>query len=76
MIHVQAQSCPTAAHQATLSMEFSRQEYCNGLPFPTPGSLLNPGIESACHASPAFTGRFFTTGPPGKPHINNNIKIC
>ena len=30
MIHVQAQSCPTAAHQATLSMEFSRQEYCNG----------------------------------------------
>ena len=35
----------TLAHQVPLSMEFSRQEYWNGLPFPTPGNLLNPGIE-------------------------------
>ena len=33
------------AHQAPPSMEFSRQEYWNGLPFPSPGDLPNPGIE-------------------------------
>ena len=35
----------TVAHQAPLSMEFSRQEYWNGLPFPSPGDLPDPGIE-------------------------------
>ena len=35
----------TVAHQAPLSMEFSRQEYQNGLPFPPPGSLPDPEIE-------------------------------
>ena len=35
----------TAACQAPLSMGFSRQEYWSGLPFPSPGDLLNPGIE-------------------------------
>ena len=35
----------TAAHQAPLSMEFSRQEYWSGLPFPSPGDLLDPGIK-------------------------------
>ena len=35
----------TIAHQAPLSMEFSRQEYWSGLPFPTPGHLPDPGIE-------------------------------
>ena len=52
------------ACQAPLSMEFSRQEYWSGLPFPPPGDLLNPRINLA---SPALAGRFFTTGPPGKP---------
>ena len=33
----------TVAHQAPLSMEFSRQEYWDGLPFPSPGDLPNPG---------------------------------
>ena len=33
------------AHQAPLSMGFSRQEYCSGLPFPSPGDLPDPGIE-------------------------------
>ena len=44
-----AQSCPTLcdpiAYQAPLSMGFSRQEYWNGLPFPSPGDLPNPGLE-------------------------------
>ena len=38
------------AHQAHLSMEFSRQEYWNGLPFLSPGDLPNLGIELALQA--------------------------
>ena len=45
----------TVAHQAPLSMELSRQEYWNGLSFPTPGHLPNPGIKLASLAS--CTGR-------------------
>ena len=37
----------TAAHQAPLSMGFSRQEHWSGLPFPPPGHLPDPGIEPA-----------------------------
>ena len=46
-----AQSCPTlatpwtVAHQAPLSMGFSRQEYWSGVPFPSPGNLPNIGIQ-------------------------------
>ena len=36
----------TVAHQASLSMEFSRQEYWSGLPFPSPGDRPHPGIGS------------------------------
>ena len=36
----------TVAHQAPLSMGFSRQEYWSGLPCPPPGDLLNPGIKA------------------------------
>ena len=54
----------TVAHQAHLSMGFSRQEYWSGLPFPPPGDLPNPGMELV---SPALAGGFFTTEPPGKP---------
>ena len=54
----------TVAHQAPLSMGFCRQEYWSGLPFPSPGDLPDPGIEPS---SPALAGRFFTSGPPGKP---------
>ena len=38
----------TVAHQASLSMGFSRQEYWKGLPFPSPGDLSNPGVEAGC----------------------------
>ena len=57
----------TAAHQAPLSMEFSRQEYWSGLPFLSPGDLPDPGIEHVSPVSPALVGRFFTTAPNGKP---------
>ena len=40
----------TVAHQAPLSMELSRQEYCSGLPCPPAGDLPNPGIKAASPA--------------------------
>ena len=57
----------TVACPAPLSMEFSRQEYRSGLPFPTLGDLPNPGIKSKSLVSFALAGRFFTTVPHGKP---------
>ena len=48
----------TVAHQAPLSIGFSRQEYWSGLPCPPSGDLPNPGIELV---SLALTGRFFIT---------------
>ena len=50
----------TVAHQAPLSMEFSQQEYWNGLSFPSPGDLPHPGIEPGSFESPALAGGFFT----------------
>ena len=44
----------TAICQAPLSMKFSRQEYWNGLPFPTPGDLPDPQVELAFLVSPAL----------------------
>ena len=59
----------TVAHQTPLSMGFSRQEYWNGLPLPTPGDLPDPGIEHESLVSPVLAGGFFTTKPPGKFHL-------
>ena len=50
----------TAAPQAPLSVEFSRQEYWSGLPCPPPGRLPGPGIEPVSLVSPASVGGFFT----------------
>ena len=63
----------TIAHQAPLSMEFSRKEYWNGLPFPSPGDLPNPGIEPR---SPALQADALSSEPPGKLKKNtHNIKL-
>ena len=51
----------SVAHEASLSMGFSRQEYWSGLPFPSPGDLPDPGIEPTPLASPAFSGGFLIT---------------
>ena len=51
----------TAAHQAPLSVGFSRQEYESRLPCPPPGDLPHLGTEPASLTSPAFPGRFFIT---------------
>ena len=51
----------TVAHQAPLSMEFSRQVYWSGLPCPPPADLPDLGIKPASLMSPVMTGGFFTT---------------
>ena len=51
-------------HQAPLSMEFSRQEYWNGLPFPPTGDFPNPEIDSR---SPALQADSLPSEPPRKP---------
>jgi len=58
----------TVAHQAPLSLGFSRQEHRSGLPCPPPGDLPDPGIEPIFLMSPALAGRFFTTSATKKPH--------
>ena len=52
------------SHQASLSMEFSRQEYWSGLSCSPPGDLPNPGIESR---SPALQSDSIPSELPGKP---------
>ena len=65
----------TVAHQAPQSMEFSRQEYWSGLPFPPAGDLPDPGIEIASLVPTVLAGGFFTTASSGKPTIIlQNIK--
>ena len=51
----------TSAHQAAVSMDFSRQEHWSGLPFPTPGHLPNPGIEPG---SPTLQADSLPSEPP------------
>ena len=53
-------------------MWFPTQEYWNGLLFPSPGDLLNPGFEPT---SLWLRGRFFTTEPPGKPIEHNRWSL-
>ena len=53
----------TIAHQALPSIKFSRQEYCSGLPFPSPGDLSDPGVE---RVSPALRADALLSEPPGK----------
>ena len=63
--HVQLFVTPwTVADQAPQSVEFSRQEYWSGLPFPSPGDLPNPGIEPEF---PALQADALPSEPPRKP---------
>ena len=61
--HVRLFATPrTVAHQAPQSMEFSRQDYWSGLPFPSPGDLPNPGIKPG---SPTWQADALSSEPPG-----------
>ena len=57
----------TIARQASLSMEFSRQEYSSGLPFPSPEDLPDPEIKPG---STALQADSLPSEPPGKPVIS------
>ena len=59
----------TVAHQAPLSMGFSRQEYWSGLLCPPPGDLPNAGIEPIPPVSPALQAGSLPTEPPGTPRV-------
>ena len=61
----------TVACHAPLSMEFSRQEYWSGLPFPLPGDLPDPSVKLG---SPALQADSLLSEPPGKPNNNNSNK--
>ena len=70
----------TVAHQAPLSMGFSRQDYWSKLPFPSLGDHPNPGIEPGSLVSVALAGDFFTTVPTsnkywGKEAFNVNMIV-
>ena len=63
--HVWFSATPwTVAYQDPLSMEFSRQEYWSGFPFPPPGDLPDRGIEPR---SPALQADTLSSEPLGKP---------
>ena len=65
----------TAAHQGPLSMELSRQEYWNRLPFPTPGDLPKPGFEPMSPVSSALAGGFSITEPAGEVGGGGNLDL-
>ena len=58
----------TVAHQAPPSMGFSRQEYWNGMPLPSPGDLPDPGIETGSEADA------LPLEPPGKSPCGTVVK--
>ena len=59
----------TVARQAPLSMGFPREEYWSGLPFPCPGNLPDPGIETRSLSSFGLAGRLFITSINWEAHI-------
>ena len=60
----------TGACQTPLSMEFSRQEYCGGLSFPTPGDLPDPESES-----PRWKAESLLSEPPRKPSSGSYLVL-
>ena len=67
--HVQLFVTPwTIAHQAPVSMGFSRQEYWSGLPFPSLGYLPDPGIKTG---SPTLQADALPSEPPGKSILHS-----
>ena len=67
--HVQLFATPwTIAHQAPLSMGFSKQEYWSGFPCPPPGDLPNPGIKPHLLGLLHWQTGSLPLAPPGKPH--------
>ena len=70
------QSCPTPCDPVDYSLpsssvcEILQARILDGLPFPSPGNLSDPGIEPASPISPALAGGSLLLVPPGKPKIS------
>ena len=64
----------TEACQAPRSMGFSRQEYCSGLPFPSPRDLPDPGIEPRSSALQANSLPTELWGKPKQPAVESDLK--
>ena len=78
MYCVRAQSYPTLCNskdRVPLSIEFSRQEYWSGLPFPSLGDLPDPGIRPASPVSPALQVDSLPSMPSGKPFLRTDRLI-
>ena len=67
MVQAIANSAKTETRQAPLSMEFSRQEYWSGLPFPSAADLPHPGIQPISPVSSALQADSLPTEPSEKP---------
>ena len=63
---------PIITHQDPLSRGFSKQEYHNGQPFPSPGHLSHSTIEPG---SPALQADSLLTEPPGNPHVGAKSQL-
>ena len=63
----------TAAHQAPLSMGFSRQEFWSGLPFPSPGNLPDPETEPRSPVSPALQADSLPLSHQGNPQWSMDV---
>ena len=61
--------------QPPLSMGFSRQERCSGLPFPSPEDLPNPGMEPMSLMSSSLSGRFFITSTTWKACVLSCVQL-
>ena len=64
----------TVAQQAPLSMGFSRQEYCSGLPYPPPDDLPDPGIKLMSPVSPALQADSLPEDPLG--NLKSSLYKC
>ena len=62
----------TVALQAPPSMEFSRQDYWGGLPFPSPGDLPDPGIKPRL---PTLQTDALLSKPPGKLKVGTKLDV-
>ena len=65
---------PHGACQAPLSMQFFRQDYMSGLPFPSPGCLPDPGIKPMSLVSPASAGRLFMSWATGEAQYSLHLE--
>ena len=72
---VMSETLWTVAHQAPLSMGFSRQEYWSGLPFPLPGDLPDPGIQPVFPVSPVLQADSLPAEPL-LPLSNSEIQLA